>query len=124
LNPVFTIIDAVVAMDGPGPIKGRARPLGWLIGGTEPLCCEVVCCKLVNINPDMLPIIKTAKQLGFGCPPADRIKILGDDFPQNICTDFELPELIPLRFSPPHVAKSICKQIILLAESAIKKLYL
>ncbi len=28
LKPAFTIIDGVIAMDGPGPIKGRARPLG------------------------------------------------------------------------------------------------
>jgi len=123
LNPALTIIDAVVAMDGPGPIKGRARPLGFLIGGTEPIACETVCCKLTNINPDDLPIIKTARHLGFGCSEPDRIKILGDDFPQNVCTDFELPELIPLRFSPPHVAKSICKQIILLAKSATKKFH-
>jgi len=31
--------------------------------------------------------------------------------------DFELPELIPLRFSLPHVCKSICKQIFLIAKS-------
>ena len=28
LNPVLTIIDAVTAMDGPGPINGKARALG------------------------------------------------------------------------------------------------
>ena len=123
LNPALTIIDAVVAMDGPGPIKGSPKPLGWLIGGTEPVACEIICSKLVNINPDNVPIIKTARQMGFGCSEPNNIKILGDDFPQNVCTDFELPKLIPLRFSPPHVAKSICKQVILLAKSATKKFH-
>jgi len=120
LNPALTIIDAVVAMDGAGPIRGRARELGYLIGGTEPMACEMVCCKLVNIRPEDVPIVRTAKQTGFGCCELDRIKIVGDTLPEDGCTDFELPELIPIRFSLPRVCKSICKQIMLLARSAAK----
>ncbi len=118
LNPAFTIIDGVVAMDGPGPIKGRARPLGWLIGGTEPIACETICAKLIGINPQDIPIIKTARQMGFGCSDLTKIEIAGDDFSQNICTDFQLPELVPIGFSLLHVCKSICKQILLLTKSA------
>jgi len=123
LNPALTIIDGVVAMDGPGPIKGRARPLGWLIGGTDPIACEIICAKLVGIEPENVPIIKTARQIGFGCSDSARIEIVGDDFPQSICTDFQLPTPVPIRFSLPHVCKSICKQILLLAKAAIKKLH-
>lgn len=122
LNPALTIIDAVTAMDGRGPIRGRARPLGWLIGGTDPIACETICAKLVNIELEDVPIIKTAKQTGFGCSDPAKIKIAGDDFSQSICTDFKLPELVPIRFSLPHVCKSICKQILLLTKSAAKKL--
>ena len=121
LNPALTIIDAVTAMDGPGPIRGRARPLGWLIGGTDPIACETICAKLVNIEPEDIPIIKTAKQISFGCSDPAKIKIAGDDFPQNICMDFELPEMIPIRFTLLHVCKSICKQILLLIKSAAKR---
>ncbi len=123
LNPALTIIDAVTVMDGPGPIRGRARPLGWLVGGTEPIACEAICCKLVNIKTNDLPIIKTARQMQFGCSDPNKIKILGDSLPENICTDFELAEPVPIRFSLPHVCKSICKQILLLTKAAIKKLH-
>jgi len=122
LTPALTIIDAVTVMDGPGPIRGRARPLGWLIGGTDPIACETICCKLVNINPDDLPIIKTAKRMGFGCWDSSKIEIVGDDFPQSPCMDFKLARPVPLRFSFLHVCKSICKQIILFAKSATKKM--
>ena len=117
LKPALTIIDAVTVMDGPGPIRGRARGLGYLIGGTEPVACETICCELVNIRPEELPMIKTARQMGFGCWERDKIKVVGDDFPQTVCTDFELPKLIPLRFTFLHVCKSICKQVLLLAKS-------
>ena len=122
LNPSFTIIDAVIAMDGRGPIRGRARPLGWLVGGTEPIACETICCQLVGIKPEEIPIIKTARQIGFGCSDLDKIEIAGDNFSEKICTDFELAKPVPLRFSLPHVCKSICKQILLLAKSAKTRL--
>jgi uncharacterized protein (DUF362 family) len=117
LNPALTIIDGVIAMDGPGPISGRARPLGWLIGGTEPIACEIVCSKLINLSPESLPIVKTAKQIGFGCTNFDDIEIAGDAFPETICTDFVLAKPIPIRFSLFHVCQSVCKQIILLTKS-------
>jgi len=120
LNPALTIIDAVSVMDGRGPIRGRARPLGWLIGGTEPIACETICVKLVDIKPEYVPMIKTARQIEFGCSDENKIEILGDDFSEKICTDFKLAKPVPLRFSFLHVCKSICKQILLLAKSTVK----
>jgi uncharacterized protein (DUF362 family) len=120
VNPVVTIIDAVTVMDGGGPIIGRARPLGYILAGIDAIACEIVCCKLVNIKADEVAIIKTASQLGFGCTDAEKIKILGDDF--TVCTDFELAEAIPIRFSLPHVCRSIAKQVVLLGSSGIKRL--
>jgi len=122
VNPALTIIDAVTAMDGRGPIRGRARPLGWLIGGTDPIACEAICARLINIEPEDIPIIKTARRTGFGCSDPAKIKIAGDDFTQNICTDFILPDLVPIRFSLLHVCKSICKQVLLLSKSTAKKI--
>ncbi len=120
LNPALTIIDAIMVMDGPGPIRGRARPLGWLLGGTDPFAMEVICSRLVNIRPEDVPIVKTAKKMGLNYLDADHIEILGDPLPQNPCMDFKLPQMIPIRFSLLHVCKSICKQIILLTKSVKK----
>jgi uncharacterized protein (DUF362 family) len=120
LSPAVTIIDAVTVMDGNGPITGRARPLGYIIGGTDAIACEIVCCKLVNIEVSNVAIIKTASRLGFGCTEVERIKIIGDDF--TVCTDFELPKLIPIRFSLPHICRSVAKQVVMLSSSGIKRL--
>jgi uncharacterized protein (DUF362 family) len=120
LSPALTIIDAVIAMDGPGPINGRARPLGWLIGGTDPIACEIVCSRLIKLDPDTVPIIKTAKKMNFGETNPEKIEIAGDPFPENVCDDFIPAQLIPIRFSLPHVCKSICKQIALLAKARRK----
>ncbi|MBN1972985.1 MAG: DUF362 domain-containing protein [Sedimentisphaerales bacterium] len=121
LNPVITIIDAVTVMDGPGPIHGRARPLGWIIGGTDPIALEIICAMLVDFEPTAIPIIETAKQLNFGCQDFEKIQILGDEFPKNICTDFQPAKQIPIRFTLPRVCKSICKQIWLITKETIQK---
>ena len=121
MHPALTIIDAVTVMDGHGPINGRARPLGWLIGGTDPIACETVCAKLIGMEPEDLPIVETARRIGFGCSDPAQIETAGDDFSRHICTDFELLNLVPIRFSFLHVCKSICKQIILLTKAMLKK---
>jgi uncharacterized protein (DUF362 family) len=102
-------------MDGPGPINGRPRPLGWLIGGIDPIALEIVCSRLINLEPEQLPIVRTARQIGFGCENPDNFEIIGDKFPETICTDFMLADPIPIRFSLLHVCKSVCKQLLLLA---------
>lgn len=121
LNPALTIIDAVTVMDGPGPIRGRARPLGFLIGGIDPIACESICSQLINAEPLDFPIIETAKQIGFGCCEPEKIQILGDSLPTHRCDDFEFSELIPIRFSLLRVCKSICKQIILLLKNRLRR---
>ena len=121
LDPALTIIDGVTVMDGDGPINGRARNLGWLIGGAEPVACETVCSKLVNIDPADVPIIETAKKMGFGCSNLSEINIAGDLL-DSVCTDFEKSELVPIRFSLFRVCRSICKQIILRTRSTMKKI--
>ncbi len=120
LSPALTIIDGVAAMDGRGPIRGRTRPLGWLIAGQDPIACEIVCSELVNIDPEDLPIVNQAKAMTFGCHDRGKIQTIGDDYSQNITTDFQLPTLVPVRFSLLHVCKSVCKQIILLAKGGKK----
>ncbi|MFH1616079.1 MAG: DUF362 domain-containing protein [Planctomycetota bacterium] len=119
LNPVITIIDGVIAMDGRGPINGKTYPLGWLIAGLDPIACETVCACLINKSPEDFPIIRTAKRIGFGTFDSDLIHISGDSYTGLVTTDFELPEIIPLRFSLLRVCKSVARQIIMLAKSSL-----
>jgi len=121
LAPAVTIIDGVWAMEGNGPIRGRARELGVLIGSVEPIACEMICCELVGFAPEDLPIIRTARQTGFGCRDMSAIEVVGDGFAEFVCRDFERAEQIPIQFTFGRVCKSVAKQVILLAKSLIRK---
>ena len=118
LKPALTIIDGIVAMHGQGPIRGKSKPLGWLIGGADPIACELVCCGLVGVEPERLPILQTARRIGFGCSEPDRGEIVGDDPPAAPCAGFELAEATPVKFTLGRVCRSIVRQIALLVRGA------
>ena len=119
LNPVLTIVDGVVAMEGMGPISGSPKPLGFLVGSADPVACEAICCELIDFKLDELPIIQTAKRIGFGCSDMSRIKVVGDDYSDFVCKDFQHAEQRPLNYSLGHVCKSVSKQLVILAKSAL-----
>ncbi len=114
LRPALTIIDGVVAMEGPGPIRGASRPLGWLIGGVDPIACETVCCRLIDLDPSRVPIVATARRMGWGCSDLGQIEIRGTSLPVPPCRDFKMPDMIPIKFSLTRVCRSIARQAILL----------
>ncbi len=115
LKPAVTIIDGIVAMHGQGPIRGPSKPLGWLIGGIDPIACEAVCCRLIGLEPGRLPILQAAQQIAFGCSDPGRIEVVGDALPSTPCPDFELANMTPVKFSFGRVCRSITRQLLLFA---------
>jgi uncharacterized protein (DUF362 family) len=117
LSPVITIIDAVVVMEGPGPIRGNPRKLGWLVASADPMAAEVVCCDLIGICPDEIPLIRTAQKINFGCTDKRSIQIVGDILPAGGQVRLIPAELTPLRFTPARIVKSILRQVFILVKS-------
>lgn len=113
LNPVLTIIDGIIGMEGQGPINGASKPVGYLVTGVDPAACERVCCELVGFDPQDLPLLTTAEKMGVGIPADVPVKTVGDTFEKPVC-DFVPAQLTPLRFSFPHICKSITKQAAIL----------
>jgi len=110
MKPVLTIVDAVAAMDGPGPIRGRLRPVGALIGAGDAFAAELVACKLVNCDPRTLPIVQAGWRLHAAPESIDQVEIVGADPEALAVSDFEFPKLMPVGFSLPRVLKSTLKQ--------------
>jgi uncharacterized protein (DUF362 family) len=117
LSPELTIIDAVVAMEGPGPISGSPKKVGWLIASADPMAAEVICCDLIGLVPERLPLIRTAEKIGFGCMNRQNIQIVGDLPPVDRPVKLVPAELTPLRFTPVRIVKSILRQIFILVKS-------
>ncbi len=56
----FSVVDGIVGMEGNGPVAGTPREAGLLIGGANPVAVDVVCARLMGLDPDRLPIIRRA----------------------------------------------------------------
>jgi uncharacterized protein (DUF362 family) len=109
LRPAVTIVDAIVAMEGNGPVRGTPRPLGLLLASTDGPALERVCADLVGIKPAQLRTLAAARELDVGTPYLERIDVHGVPLPEARVSDFVLPKLLPIGFSIPRLVKGAFK---------------
>jgi uncharacterized protein (DUF362 family) len=122
IGPVVNLVDGIVAMDQGGPINGRARPLHWLIGGRDPIAVERACAKVIGLPSDTLPMVQAAERLAYGCPSDDQVDLVDVPWSDiNCLTDFDMPTLVPVRFSLGRVLKSVLKGRLVALKNACRK---
>ena len=60
----YVIADGIEAMEGNGPLHGRARKLGCLVFSNDPVAADATCCRLMGIDPLRVRHIALAAPLG------------------------------------------------------------
>lgn len=84
-TPVFHILDAVVAMEGPGPSNGTPRPVGALAGSWDPYALDILQAIWMGEDPIRILVLKQALERGIvKSLDAERISCLGQDYRQFI----------------------------------------
>jgi uncharacterized protein (DUF362 family)/Pyruvate/2-oxoacid:ferredoxin oxidoreductase delta subunit len=113
LKPVFTVMDAVVAMDGNGPRGGTPRALGFIIAGSDSLAIDSICARIIGLEPRNVPVLKYASLFGTGNIEIDKIEVIGDDWRKFIAKDFKnISALSSLNFIGPKATKILKKYLI------------
>ena len=105
LRPVVSIVDAVVAMEGKGPIKGTPRPMNLILASTDGAALERIAAELIGVRPTRLRTLAAALELDVGTPYRDRIDVVGPAPAEVRIEDFQLPKLIPIGFSIPRLVR-------------------
>lgn len=119
LQPDFTILDGILALEGEGPGKsGTPIHLGLLLGSDNAPALDRTVCRLLNLEPDVVPVLKAAREAGlleeqpsidgpeepitsFHLPPSSTSLLYGPEFLQRI---------IRLHFLPrPVVEAALCR---------------
>jgi uncharacterized protein (DUF362 family)/Pyruvate/2-oxoacid:ferredoxin oxidoreductase delta subunit len=111
IKPRLFVMDGIVAMEGNGPRGGDPRPMEVLLFSRDPVALDTVFCKLIRLNPDLVPFLPLASDLGLGIYDETKIEIVGDGLDALIQNDFKVirkkPDLmISARHFPPFL-KSI-----------------
>ena len=84
VRPGFAIVDAVVAMEGDGPIMGTPRPCGFLAMGTDPVAVDATCARVIGLEPGKLPYIRHASRY-LGNAAVHRITQRGEPTARFAC---------------------------------------
>lgn len=84
-TPVFHILDAVIAMEGPGPSNGTPRPVGALAGSWDPYALDILQAIWMGENPAQVPVLKAALERDIiKSLEVDAIRIVGQEYRQFI----------------------------------------
>lgn len=60
----YVIADGIEAMEGNGPLHGRAKRLGCLLLADDPVAADATCCRLMSIDPERVRHLAMASGLG------------------------------------------------------------
>ncbi len=60
VKPALTIVDAIVGMEGDGPIMGTPKPLGAVVMGRNFPAVDATCVRMMNLNPFGIPYLAQA----------------------------------------------------------------
>jgi uncharacterized protein (DUF362 family)/Pyruvate/2-oxoacid:ferredoxin oxidoreductase delta subunit len=73
------IMDAVVAMEGNGPASGNPVKMGLILISSDPVALDATFCRLVDLDPKLVPTVYYGEVFGLGHWKEEEIEILGID---------------------------------------------
>lgn len=124
--PRLTVMDAIVAMEGNGPMNGTPRSCGWLIIGFDPVAIDAVGAVIMGYDPDDLVVLKTAQRAGLGLADPGTIRITlfdaetGETTGQGSLKDYSSQLTMP-DFVRPAVSRSLMTLATKVAGPLIKR---
>ncbi len=88
LHPRLFVMDGIVAMEGNGPQNGKPRAMNLILISTDPVAIDTTVCRLVNLDPSLVPTIMYGESMGLGS--ASEIELAGDPIEPLIAADFDV----------------------------------
>jgi uncharacterized protein (DUF362 family) len=96
-TPELAIVDAIVGMEGDGPLNGTARHVGALVMGHDLVAVDATCCRLMQLDAEQIAYLVLGNQRRLGRLRANEIAQLGEPI-ETLAQPFEtVPHLEHLR---------------------------
>jgi uncharacterized protein (DUF362 family) len=94
----FVIADAIVAMEGNGPLNGCPRPLNRIVLADDPVAADATCTRLMGFEPDKVVHIRVGAQF-LGNSAIERIDQLAEPIQSPEAPFQTVPEFEYLRLN-------------------------
>ena len=88
LRSHFSIMDAVVGMEGPGPGSGYPRSLGLVLASSDPLALDLIACRSIGLDPRLVANLKDALERGAWIESERDIELIGPRIEEVAVTDW------------------------------------
>jgi uncharacterized protein (DUF362 family) len=96
VRPAFTIVDAIVSMEGDGPIMGTARQTGFIAMGSDVVAVDAECARVIGLDPARVPYLSEASHY-LGNIATSKIVHRGER-PERYRTRFQvLEQFVPMQ---------------------------
>ncbi len=89
VKPAFSIIDAVIAMEGTGPRRGNPRRVGLLMASPNALALDNVAANVVGFRSDQVTTLAAAGELNLPGSVFSAISVRGVKLEKCRLTDFD-----------------------------------
>ena len=96
VKPRLHIMDAIIAMEGNGPQSGTPKKIGCILLSTDPVALDAVACRIIALNPEIIPTNKIGARAGLGVLDEKNIEIIGDPLQRFIDPSFNVVRKPPL----------------------------
>jgi len=87
----FSLMDAIVAMEGEGPSAGDPVKVGVLLASPDPVSLDIVASQITGFKPSDILTSVDAIERGIGPSNFEDIKIVGNKINEVIKLDFKKP---------------------------------
>jgi uncharacterized protein (DUF362 family) len=99
-TPDLAIVDAIVGMEGDGPLNGTAKEVGALVMGTDLLAVDATCCRMMMLDPEKIGYLAIGHGRKLGLLKQSEIRQLGETI-ESLAQPFEtVPHFNALRMQP------------------------
>ena len=105
VRPRLYVMDGIIAMEGNGPRGGNPKPLNVLLFSEDPIALDATVCRIIGLDPDLVPTVKFGAECGRGVSALDAIELAGDGFEQFRADSFDIDRSPIKPYKPSGVMK-------------------
>ena len=89
VKPVFTLMDGITAMEGPGPGNGYPKQTGLVLASSNILALDTAAASVMGYNPEEMPLLNKALDTGRWMKSLEDYRVNGDFNSVPVFSDYK-----------------------------------
>lgn len=92
INPILTVIDGTVGMEGLGPLGGTSIDMDLVLASSDTVAVDTVAAQVMGFDPMMVDHIRIGNMQGLGTADMSQIEVIGDSI-DSVMKNFKKPDI-------------------------------